>query len=176
MFSHIYHITGPDNENLCNNADDFTDEEFADGGGWTCELSDSIEKSFSIFFNFDIPSGVPLAITYLYAFVMEIFLLNVLIAVICSAFDKVQSESETRFWMDRHEIVDEVQNIASILPSWITNWCQQDFLQENERYELDFFMPESIWSRFKAKKHKDGTIKDFNPSNNKDDAIKVFIR
>jgi len=160
MFSHMYHITGPDDSNLCNNTNDYTEEEFANGG-WTCELSDSIEKSFSIFFNFDIPSGVPLAITYLYAFVMEIFLLNVLIAVICTAFDNVQDQSEMRFWLDRQDIVEEIQNIANLFPTRITKWFQQGFKEEDVRYNFNFFMEDSVWHHLNEDNNKDCELKKF---------------
>ena len=78
-FAHMYLIAGPNDKDLCNSQYNLTDVEyskFIEDGGWACSRKESIEFSSNIFFNFDIPNGVPLGITYAFACVMSIFLLK----------------------------------------------------------------------------------------------------
>jgi len=58
-------------------------------------------------------------IPLLYAFVMVILFLNLVIAVICTAFEEVLNESEMSFWSDRLIIVNELGGFLSRIPRYL---------------------------------------------------------
>merc|ERR1740124_245116 len=100
-FAHMYYIAGTHDEEFCNNIDKLTVAEFNSIGGFTCTRKASYIYSITNLFTFETPTGVPRHLPFLYAFVMLILFMNVVIAVICSAFEDVLNESDMSFWSDR---------------------------------------------------------------------------
>jgi len=167
-FAHVYYISGTNDKDFCNKKN-ISDAEYTLGAGFTCTRTESYMYSFSNLFTFEIPEGVPRLIPLVYAFVMLILFLNIVIAVICSAFEDVMNESEMSFWSDRLVIVNELGGVLSGIahsPSLI-NWrclfrcCRcspvlQDIRHERileeetcKRIDLNLFLPSSDWDRIK---------------------------
>jgi len=151
-FAHVYYIAGPNEAEICNNSDEYTTkEEFNSVGGFTCTRLKAYEYSFFNLFAFEISSGVPPLIPFVYACFMLILLLNIIIAVICKEFDDVVNESELTFWSDRLVIVNELGIFSGILPSTFTeipkskNSILESSDEGDKRIDMDRFLDNTIW-------------------------------
>jgi len=115
-FAHMYYIAGTHDEEFCNNVDKLTVAEFDSIGGFTCTRKASYIYAVTNLFTFQTPTGVPRLIPFLYAFVMLILVMNVVIAVVCTAFEEVLNESDMSFWSDRLITVNELGSFISFVP------------------------------------------------------------
>ena len=91
------------------------------GTEWECNISSSYFQSFAklLTTNFEFLDWKPVnwqqtAISFCFAIVVGILLLNILIAQISNVFTEVTDESQTAFWPNRLEFVAEVNAIMRI--------------------------------------------------------------
>lgn len=120
-FAHMYYATCPPPGIQCSSgsASTIEDAQYLDGA-WTCELSDSYFKSFTMLFDgdfefFDEWSGIQSTLSILFASVIGIVLLNILIAVVNDSFVKVSDDGENAFWPGRLHFLYEVDDISKVL-------------------------------------------------------------
>ena len=88
------------------------------GTEWECNISSSYFQSFAMLLttNFEFLDWKPVnwqqtAVSFCFAIVVGILLLNILIAKISNVFTEVTDESQTAFWTNRLEFVAEVNAI-----------------------------------------------------------------
>ena len=89
-----------------------------EGTEWECNISSSYFQSFAMLLttNFEFLDWKPVnwqqtAVSFCFAIVVGILLLNILIAKISNVFTEVTDESQTAFWTNRLEFVAEVNAI-----------------------------------------------------------------
>jgi len=168
MFAQMYFVAGPDNINICENdananydnedMDDFEEnEEFDNKGGWACTLTGSLTHTFEMFVDPGIPSGVPIGISLAFAFVMSVFLLNILIAVISTKFDEVINDSRSAFLIERLVVVDDCQNYREMF-FW-KKWEEEEYNRfckyeksddEQVRFDFNCLMETMTWRSLKV--------------------------
>lgn len=163
-FASMYYISVTNDANFCSNPGNLTDTEFNSIGGFTCSRRESYLYSLTNLFTFETPSGVPQLIPLFYAFVMLILFLNVIIAVICTAFEEVLAESEMSFWCDRLTIVNELGGFLACIPGILTKcpglhscklFCHHIHIlglegrKRNVRIDLNLFLPKLHWDSIK---------------------------
>ena len=87
---------------------------------WTCNLSSSYAQTFSILitsnwsFLDEEAEGFQTSISYAFAFIVGILLLNVLIAVINNAFSTIERSGDLEYWRYRLSFENETQFLYSI--------------------------------------------------------------
>ena len=93
-----------------------------EGTEWECNISSSYFQSFAMLLttNFEFLDWKPVnwqqtAVSFCFAIVVGILLLNILIAKISNVFTEVTDESQTAFWTNRLEFVTEVNAIMHAL-------------------------------------------------------------
>merc|ERR1712038_1092361 len=87
---------------------------------WTCNLSSSYAQTFSILitsnwsFLDDEAEGFQTTISYAFAFIVGILLLNILIAIISDSFSEIERVGEVEYWKYRLNFEDETQRLYSV--------------------------------------------------------------
>lgn len=87
---------------------------------WTCNLSSSYSQTFSILitsnwsFLDEEAEGFQTSISYAFAFIVGILLLNILIAVINNAFSTIERSGDLEYWRYRLSFEHETQLLYSI--------------------------------------------------------------
>jgi hypothetical protein len=160
-FAHMYYAAGPPSGIKCPYGSEpaLNDDKYVEGG-WTCELSDSYFKSFTMLFNgefafFDKVSGVSSTLSIIFACVIGIILLNILIAVVNDSFVKVEGNSENAFWLGRLRFVNELTDIKKFLESLFPCWNQSKSEQKkNELDRLKMIASNSASLQGKPSRHK----------------------
>lgn len=96
------------------------DENFDRELNWTCNLSSSYAQTFSILitsnwsFLDEEAEGFQTSISYAFAFIVGILLLNVLIAIINNAFSNIERSGDLEYWRYRLSFENETQLLYSI--------------------------------------------------------------
>ena len=107
-FANVYYFAGPgtdDGDSICTEPLDASQYE---DGGWTCTRYDSFVSSLEMllngewFFFGDFPRSKNSVVSMLYAFIIGVILLNIIIAVIIGAFERIKDNSEKAFWSNRY--------------------------------------------------------------------------
>merc|ERR1740124_638134 len=152
MFAHMFYIAGPDDPEICTIGNamyaNYTDEELNSEGKFACSRWGSYDHSAKNMMNYETIPGVLGMISATYAFIMVILFLNIVIAVIGSAFDEVRNESEKSFWSDRLVIVHELI-FADKLKIWFIEKTDFDLTKErcNLNHCLEFINQPSLIAR-----------------------------
>lgn len=90
---------------------------------WTCNLSSSYAQTFSILitsnwsFLDDEAEGFQTTISYAFAFIVGILLLNILIAIINDSFSDIKRSGEKEYWRYRLNFEDETQRLYHVVVS-----------------------------------------------------------
>lgn len=131
-FANIYHFVGPtsDDDSICNGTLDQTQ---FDDGGWTCSRYDSIVSSLTMalgggwLFLGDYPHSKQSVVSMLYAFIIGIFLLNFIIAIMNGAFNRIKEKSKKVFWSNRHQfLVGDVESIERLIKCCCRKWIDDN--------------------------------------------------
>lgn len=113
----MFHVAGPLSNVSCLDENITSVEELRDEyQTWTCSLNDSYFHSFAMllsgdFLFFDSPSGLRSTLSFIFAAVIGIILLNILIAVVNDSFKQVEDNSEYAFWLGRLRFIVEMQGL-----------------------------------------------------------------
>ncbi|GFH44501.1 hypothetical protein CTEN210_00975 [Chaetoceros tenuissimus] len=119
-FAHMFHVAGPLSNVSCLDESITSVKELRDEyQTWTCSLNDSYFHSFAMllsgdFLFFDSPSGLRSTLSFIFAAVIGIILLNILIAVVNDSFKKVEDNSEYAFWLGRLRFIVEMQGLLGV--------------------------------------------------------------
>lgn len=115
----MFHVAGPLSNVSCLDESIISVEALRDEyQTWTCSLNESYFHSFAMllsgdFLFFDSPSGLRSILSFIFAAVIGIILLNILIAVVNDSFKKVEDNSEYAFWLGRLRFIVEMQGLLS---------------------------------------------------------------
>jgi hypothetical protein len=92
---------------------------------WTCNLSSSYSQTFSILitsnwsFLDDEAEGFQTIISYAFAFIVGILLLNILIAIISDAFSEIERRGDLEYWKYRLNFEHETQRAYTVVLSCV---------------------------------------------------------
>ena len=119
-FAHMFYMWSISSQDTCR----------YDKGGqlpidWTCNLSSSYAQTFSILitsnwsFLDDEAEGFQTTISYAFAFIVGILLLNILIAIINDSFSSIKRSGEKEYWRYRLNFEDETQRLYFFVVNFI---------------------------------------------------------
>lgn len=131
-FAHMFHIAGPPSGIYCpaSTMEKLENIEYQ-AGGWTCQLKDSYFQSFAMllsgdFLFFEKPNGKWSALTFIFAIVIGIVMLNVLIAIVNDSLMENQKRSQDGFWLGRLEFLCSIKDILRFISSTHNNSIEND--------------------------------------------------
>ncbi|GFH52629.1 hypothetical protein CTEN210_09105 [Chaetoceros tenuissimus] len=120
-FAHMFHVLGPPSGIYCPaSAMENLEHSEYQAGGWSCQLKDSYFQSFAMllsgdFLFFEKPNGKWSAITFIFAIVIGIVMLNVLIAVVNDSLVENQRRSQDGFWLGRLDFLCSINDISRFI-------------------------------------------------------------
>jgi len=148
-FSQVYFIAGSDLD-ICK-----TDE----SSTWQCSETSSLFQSFSMllttdyqFMQWEDPKDQTLLsiISFAFAIVVGILLLNILIAIVNNQFTRVSEESENAFWTTRLDFMNEINAIYTSMIRLVCSGKSDDKTTGGDTYDLyrfrfDFIQYDDDW-------------------------------
>ncbi len=126
-FAHLFYFAGPRGEECGDSGLSFGD------GDWTCSRPKAYVGVFHMLLTTDwpllgtYPLDIQAILSILYAFVIGIVLLNLIIAVISTAFDEITSKSEETFWYNRRQVLSDVNTFYELFKTHCYEFNQQGY-------------------------------------------------